>query len=120
MKKVPHWIKIILTGLVTGLCNGIFGSGGGTIVVPSMVHILDFEEHDAHATALAVILPLTIVSSIIYLKNDLTAWPIVWKVSIGGVLGGMVGAWILNKISAYWLQKIFALFMIAAALRMII
>jgi len=102
------------------LCNGLFGSGGGTIAVPAMVHFLDFNEHDAHATALAVILPLTLISSIVYFKNDFFNWDTIWKVSLGGVVGGMLGAWLLPRVPSFWLRKIFGIFMIAAAIRMII
>ncbi len=120
MNDILFYIKVILAGLMTGLCNGLFGSGGGTIAVPAMVHLLDFEEHDAHATALAVILPLTLISSIIYFKNDFFNWNMIWKVSIGGVVGGLLGAWILPKLPSFWLRKIFGIFMIFAAVRMLV
>ena len=66
-------------GLVTGFANGLFGSGGGTIVVPAMERFLGEEEHKAHATAIAVILPLSLLSLGVYLwKADLGA---VWRVA---------------------------------------
>jgi uncharacterized membrane protein YfcA len=120
MKILRPWLKIGISGLIAGLCNGLFGSGGGTVVVPAMVHLLNMKEHDAHATALAVILPLTAISSFVYYQSGFFNWDIIWKVGIGSVLGGLVGAWILHRISPYWLRKIFALFMIAAAIRMIL
>ena len=64
MKK--NNLKIISIGLITGLINGLFGSGGGTIIVPTMIFLLGIDDHKAHATAIAVILPLTIISTIIY------------------------------------------------------
>ena len=54
------WKKAAI-GLVTGFANGLFGSGGGTIVVPAMERFLKVEEHKAHATAIAVILPLSLL-----------------------------------------------------------
>lgn len=119
MNKLLFYIKVILAGIMTGLCNGLFGSGGGTIAVPAMIHFLDFEEHDAHATALAVILPLTFISSIIYFKNDFFNWSMIWKVALGGVGGGLLGAWLLPKVPSFWLRKIFGIFMIIAAIRML-
>ncbi len=120
MDKLLFYGKVILAGMLTGLCNGLFGSGGGTIAVPAMVHFLGFEEHDAHATALAVILPLTMISSFIYFKNDFFDWGMIWKVALGGVGGGLLGAWLLPKLSSFWLRKIFGIFMIIAAVRMLI
>lgn len=111
---------ILISGLVTGLCNGLFGAGGGMVAVPAMIHILDMDEHEAHATALAVIFPLSIISTIIYFKSRLVAWDITWKVALGSTTGGFIGAKLLKKIPANILRKIFAIFMIVAAVRMII
>ena len=73
-------------GLVTGFANGLFGSGGGTIVVPAMERFLGEEEHKAHATAIAVILPLSLLSLGVYLwKADLGA---VWRIAFWVALSG--------------------------------
>lgn len=107
-------------GAVTGFANGLFGSGGGTIVVPAMQRFLKVETHKAHATAIAVILPLSVISVFIYLKNIDVHWDAVICVSIGGIIGGRIGAKLLNKLKAKWLRKMFGAFMIAAAVRMIL
>jgi len=107
-------------GIITGLANGLFGSGGGTIVVPAMERFLKVEPHKAHATAIAIILPLSFLSMFIYLKNGNIDWFNVILISIGGMLGGFVGAKLLNRISDKWLHKIFGLFMVIAAVKMII
>ena len=88
-------------GLVTGFANGLFGSGGGTIVVPAMERFLGEEEHKAHATAIAVILPLSLLSLGVYLwKADLGAvWRIALWASAGGLVGGFVGAKLLQRVS---------------------
>jgi len=113
------YIKYICAGLITGFANGLFGSGGGTIIVPVMTHFLDVEEHKSHATAIAIILPLTVLSTIIYVANKRTDWPLTLKVIIGGVVGGYIGAKMLKAISAASLRKVFGLFLIFAALRML-
>ncbi len=109
-----------LIGIVTGFANGLFGSGGGTVVVPAMERFLKVEAHKAHATAIAIILPLSIVSCLIYLKNGKIVWMTVLLISVGGLVGGYIGAKLLNKVPTKWLHKIFGLFMIAAAVRMIV
>ena len=102
-------------GLVTGFANGLFGSGGGTIVVPAMERFLGEEEHKAHATAIAVILPLSLLSLGVYLwKADLGAvWRIALWASAGGLVGGFVGAKLLQRVSGVWLHRIFGAFMLA-------
>lgn len=113
-------IKSIIIGLVTGFANGLFGSGGGTIVVPCLQRALGVETHKSHATAIAIILPLSIISMVVYLGKVEILWGIVLAVSIGGIAGGYVGAKLLNKISGNWLHKIFGIFMLIAAVRMML
>lgn len=113
-------MKIIIIGLGAGLCNGLFGAGGGIIIVPAMVHFLAVSEHDAHATAIAIIFPLTIVSAYIYFRNGYLLFDTALRVAAGSVAGGFVGAWMMHRLSSVWLRRIFALFIIAAAVRMII
>ncbi len=64
-----RYVKSGIIGIATGMANGLFGSGGGTIVVPAMVYLLDADDHTAHATAISVILPLTLVSAFFYIKG---------------------------------------------------
>jgi uncharacterized membrane protein YfcA len=110
---------VVTIGIIAGLCNGLFGSGGGIIVVPAMIYLLGIEEHDAHATAILVILPLSLVSVFIYFRSNHFDWSMVWKVGLGSIIGAGFGAWLLPRIPVNILSKIFAGFMILAGLRMI-
>ena len=71
MKKRPHPFnfKNSLIGIFTGFINGLFGSGGGTLLVPILNNILKVEEHKSHATALAIIIFLSTTSSLIYISK---------------------------------------------------
>ncbi len=117
--RTARYLKYILIGIAAGVANGLFGSGGGTIAVPAMVFLLDADEHKAHATALLIILPLTLVSAYFYLSHNYVDWNITWKAMVGGVVGGAIGAFLLNKCPSNILRKIFGIFMILAAIRMI-
>ncbi|AUS96645.1 permease [Clostridium thermosuccinogenes] len=117
---IKRYFKYALIGLVTGTANGLFGSGGGTIAVPAMVLLLGVEDHKAHATAISIILPLTLISAFFYVKNNFVDWALTIKVTLGGIAGGYIGAKLLNICPARVLRRIFAAFMIAAALRMIL
>ncbi|MDR1913814.1 MAG: sulfite exporter TauE/SafE family protein [Clostridiales bacterium] len=108
-----------VTGAVVGITNGLFGSGGGTILVPALEKFSGIEAHKAHATALAIIFPLSLLSVFIYTRGSETPWSTVMWISAGGVAGGFFGAKVLNKVKTKWLYKIFGICMIAAALRMI-
>lgn len=109
----------ILIGLITGVANGLFGAGGGTILVPSLQKFLHMETHKSHATAIAVILPLSILSIFFYRNSGSLDWGALLWISLGGTLGGYLGAKFLNKLSSKWLHRIFGLFMMIAAARMV-
>ncbi|MCX8129158.1 MAG: sulfite exporter TauE/SafE family protein [Clostridia bacterium] len=120
MEKFSYkkYFKYILIGIATGTANGLFGSGGGTIVVPAMVLLLGVEEHRAHATAISIIFPLTLISSYFYISHNYVNWGLTLNVVLGGVAGGYVGAKLLHICPSGTLRKIFAVFMILAAIRM--
>ncbi len=118
-KTTGKYVKYAIIGLVTGVANGLFGSGGGTIAVPAMVLLLGAEDHKAHATAISIILPLTVVSSFFYIWNGYVNWPLTLNVTLGGIVGGYLGAKLLSICPAGILRKIFAVFMILAAIRLI-
>lgn len=112
-------IKLLAIGLATGLVNGLFGSGGGTIIVPALVFLIGLNDYKAHATAISIILPLSIVSTIIYLINGSVPLKTVLLVISGGLVGSFIGAKTLNKIPVTILRKIFGSVIIYSAIRMI-
>lgn len=118
-KIIVNYLKYAIVGIATGFANGLFGSGGGTIAVPSMVLLLGIEDHKAHATAISIILPLTLMSVFFYVSNELFDWGLTFKVIIGGAAGGFVGAKLLNKCPVGVLRKIFGAFLIMAGIRML-
>ena len=119
MSEFTYWIKIILIGFISGIINGLFGGGGGTILVLALTFILGISQHKAQATAISIIFPLSLMSGFIYYKNGFTAINITLQVAIGGTIGSYIGSNVLNKIPADHLRKIFGFFMIIAAIRMI-
>ncbi len=119
MKKSGNIFITALIGFITGLINGIFGSGGGTVLVPCLVFFMGVKDHKAHATAISIILPLSLISSFVYFKYDVVDLPLTMNVAIGSVAGALVGSAILNKLPVKVLRKIFGVFMIMAALRMV-
>jgi len=112
--------KFIPIGLIVGFANGLFGAGGGTLLVPALQKFFKFETHKSHATALAVILPLSVISAGIYIWGVDVDWKIIALVSAGGVCGGVIGAKILNKLASWWLNILFGLFLAAGAIRMLL
>lgn len=109
----------VVTGALTGLANGFFGGGGGMILIPLLVHLLKRETQKAHATAIMIILPISVVSGIIYILNGSLSWKLCISSGIGVLLGGLAGALLLNKLSSKIIIVIFSLVMIAAGVKLI-
>ena len=112
-------VKCALIGIVTGFVNGLFGSGGGTVLVPCMEKFLKTEAQKAHASAIAVILPLSVISAIFYMGKLEVDIKSLLYVSVGGIIGGFTGAKLLGKISSKYLHIVFGVCMLAGAIRMI-
>ena len=115
-----HKIKSSVLGLAAGVVNGLLGSGGGTILVPFMQKQLGVEQHKSHATTVAVVAPLCLVSAFFYMSNQTVDWWVLLAVSAGGVIGGIIGAKVLNKISGKWLHFLFGGLMIASGVNMLL
>ncbi len=110
----------VIAGALCGAANGFFGGGGGMIAVPLMIGLMKMKTKIAHATAILVILPITLVSAIIYVAKgnlDLSLLP---SVGIGSVVGGLFGAKLLGKLKVKAVKIIFFLLMIAAGARLLL
>ena len=115
------WILLCgVTGIAAGLANGLFGAGGGTLAVPAMERLLGVEERKAHATAISIILPLTLLSSILYVQNHFVHWGYTLRAILGGMAGGYIGARLLCILPTSITRKVFGVCMIAAAVRMML
>lgn len=107
-------------GIASGIVNGLLGIGGGTIVIPAMVMLLNVEQHKAHGSSLAIILPTAIISTFIYWYNGNVDLLLALKITSAGIIGGYLGAKLLNYIPSTYLRKFFGIFMIVAGVRMVL
>ena len=117
MTKRKKYLMII--GAITGLVNGLLGGGGGMIIVPMFTNILKYEEKQAHATAVAVILPISVISGIIYICGGCFKVYSGLNVLLGVVIGGVVGCSLLTKLKKDVIQKIFIVVVILSGLKMV-
>jgi uncharacterized membrane protein YfcA len=110
---------LIVCGLFIGFTNGFFGGGGGLICVPVLTHALKLEQKSAHATAILIILPLSLISSLIYLRAGAFRAVEGGAAAAGVIAGGVLGALLLKKLSNKAAGIIFAIIMIAAGVRLV-
>ena len=117
-KEVLRTAALTLSGAVTGILSGFFGGGGGMLVVPALTLIMKLTEKQAHATAIAVILPVTVVGAVTYLLRGVSAGDGFAGTAIGVVIGGL--AMLLNKLSNKFVSFLFYGVMIAAGIKMVL
>lgn len=105
-------LKKISIGLFAGLISGLFGAGGGLVLLSIFVHILKLEEKDARATTIASILPMATVTGIFYFNNNLINWNLAIKCAIGGIIGSIIGTKLLKTLSNTVLRILFVIFLV--------
>lgn len=118
-KNSKNNFKKILIGVSAGVISGLFTAGGGLILVPAFMYMLKMEPKKTRSTSIFCILPMVITTAIIYSKNNLINWKTGLYCAIGGILGGAVGAILLNKVHDKYLKIIFAIFLIYASYNML-
>lgn len=111
---------IALAGVFIGAVNGIFGAGGGMLAVPALSFIMGFDDRHAHATAIAVILPLCLVSTVVYALRSTFNWAVVIPTVIGVILGGILGALLLKRLSNDVISFIFYAVMLLCGIKMLV
>ena len=120
MKKSTKIALSVVVSLFVGVANGLFGGGGGMLVVPIFAVLLGLEEKIAHSSAILTILPLSLVSGIIYAVNGQFQSPQGLYVGAGVIIGGLVGTFLMKKFSNNVLRIIFYTLMIVAGITMLV
>jgi uncharacterized membrane protein YfcA len=110
--------RIALNGVLIGIINTLLGACGGIVAVESLKHN-SVDQKKAHATSIAIILPMTVFSAIIYLINDKTEVTDSIVFMIPGILGAFCGSKILPELNGNLLRKVFSGFIIYAGVRML-
>ena len=96
--KLKYILFFLLSALV-GAINGFFGGGGGILCIPVLKKMLKLDDKQAHATAVLIMGLISLPTLFVYLMTLKFDWSQVIFVTIGSLIGGFVGAKLLNKIS---------------------
>ncbi len=110
----------LLGGLITGVCNGLLGAGGGMVAVLALKRLCRLPEKEAHATAIGVMLPLTALSSLLYVLGGAVAWDVLAFVAPALTVGSLLGAKLTGKLADKALRRLFAALMMAAGAWMLL
>lgn len=114
--RTAAW-KYLLIGAAAGVANGLFGSGGGLFLVPLFIGWLHMEQKRAFATSVAVILPLSAASFVVFLLGGRMDWGLAMPYLLGGAAGGLLSGLFFKKISVVWLRRGFGLLILYGGIR---
>ena len=109
---MSSWLTFVLIGIVGGIASGLFGVGGGIVVVPALIYRAGFSQHMATGTSLAVLLPpIGLAATIEYYRHgnvDVRA-AIILAATV--FVGAWVGAWFANRMPGPQLRLLFGVFL---------
>lgn len=111
---MPGWITFVLIGLLGGLAAGLFGIGGGIVIVPALVYGAGFTQHRATGTSLAVLLPpIGLAATIEYYRHGNVDVRAAVILAVTMFLGSWLGAYLANRMKGPHLRLSFGLFLSA-------
>ena len=122
MKKmsITTILLLVTIGIIAGMLSGLVGIGGGLLIVPALVYFVAFSQKAAQGTSLGILLlPVGILAVIEYYNNGFVDVKVGIIVSLGFLIGGFWGSKLAMTLPADVIKKIFAIFLIIIALKML-
>lgn len=115
MTQTPRSSILVLAvlGALTGLLSGLFGIGGGVVLVPMLVMFLGFQQRLAAGTSVAAILPAAIVGGIGYGVQGNVDWITAIALAVGVIVGAQIGSYLLSRVPTGFLRWLFMAFLAA-------
>ncbi|MDR0915605.1 MAG: sulfite exporter TauE/SafE family protein [Oscillospiraceae bacterium] len=110
-------VKCAVAGLLAGAANGLFGAGGGMFIVPLFTRWVGIDTKRACASSVAAILPLCVVSAVMYVIAGDLDFGAALPYLVGGIVGGVVGGLLFKKVPPKALKRVFALLLIVGGLK---
>lgn len=108
----PRLFVTILVGIGAGFLSGLFGVGGGLLMVPGLVFFLQQDQRLAHGTSLAAVIPLGISSAVSYATVGEVDWVVAVWLILGSLVGAVLGTFLLQRLS----QRVLAVAFIVVGL----
>jgi len=122
MKKMSLTIvlSLIAIGILAGIFSGFMGVGGGVVMIPLMILLLGYDQHQAQGTSLAVLaVPVTFIAAYTYHKSGHAIdWKYALIIASCFVVGGYLGSKLAVKLDQSVLKKIFAVVLVLSAAKL--
>lgn len=115
------WLLYVILGIAAGICGGMFGIGGGTILIPALVYLFGLTQHQAQGTTLAIMIPpIGLLAAWSYWQAGNVKLSIAGFICIGFFVGGLLGANLIRNVPDLMLKKLFGFYLLFIAARMIL
>ncbi|MBK6343450.1 MAG: sulfite exporter TauE/SafE family protein [Flavobacteriales bacterium] len=112
---------LIIVGLLAGILSGFVGVGGGIIMVPALIWLLHYNQHQAQGTSLAVLmLPVVLLAVRNYWKEGMIDWKVVGIIAAAFVAGGYFGSKGALALPADTVKRVFGVVMLFVAIKLIL
>lgn len=112
-------LRGIAAGFVAGLTGGLFGVGGGIVLVPMLTGTLGLTQHQAHGTSLAAIGATAVAGLVVYAAHGNVAWTTGAIMAVTSMLCARLGARLAARTSNVWLTRAFAILLVVVGLRLL-
>ncbi|WP_255505697.1 sulfite exporter TauE/SafE family protein [Mycetocola sp. JXN-3] len=109
---------LIVIGLAAGFLSGLFGVGGGILMVPALIFLAGFDNRKAAGTSLAAIVPTSLVGVFSYAGSGEVHWVAGLILAAGSVVGAQIGAFLLERIPKRALQWAFIAFLVVVIVQL--
>ena len=117
---MPAWLLFVVIGALGGVASGLFGIGGGVLIVPLLIYWAGFSQHRATGTSLAVLLPpIGLAATIEYYRHGNVDLRAAMVLAASMIIGGWVGAYFANQMQGPHLRLAFGLFLTALGIYVI-
>jgi len=111
--------RVVLGGFVAGLAGGLFGVGGGILLVPLLTGSFGLTQHQAHGTSLAAIGATAIAGLVVYAAHGQVAWGTAALMAVTSLLTARLGARLAARTAKRHLARAFAVFLLLVAVRLL-
>lgn len=107
-----RWVRLVIIGLAAGFLSGLFGVGGGILIVPALLFLVSFDQRVAAGTSLAAIVPMSVVGVVSYASGGAVDWVAAVLLAAGAIAGSQVGSHLLNRLPRRTLRWCFIGFLL--------
>ena len=112
-KRLP----ILICGAIAGAVNGLFGAGGGMLLVPLLTQLTDLEDTEIFPASVTIIAPLCVISLLLSAQSEILSWSTLLPYMSGSAFGGILAGIFAHRLSTTFLHKLLGILILWGGIR---